>query len=108
MSILPIDLVLFALTALLLVYFLKRGRQEDLFKRGGLRLVVAGVTILGLGIILDVTSEFRQLDGYQLVGDSSANHYAMKALYLAAYVLVVAGVLRWLPLTAWLRDADDA
>ena len=74
------------------------GRQGDVDRRPGRRLLAGGLGLLLFGSLLDVTDNFESLGRFVVIGDTAVAAVLENGLgYLLGFGLLAAGLWRGLP-----------
>jgi diguanylate cyclase (GGDEF)-like protein len=86
------------LSAIIGLLWWRAGRRAFGGQAGHL-LLLAGFSLILFGTLVDITSNFKELDGFVIVGDTKGGAVLEKGVgYLGGSLLVALGFWRWLPL----------
>lgn len=84
------------------------GRRRIDFRHRGWRLVLGGFALILFGLLIDVSDEFPMLGGFVVIGDTPTEAFLEKIVgYTGGMVLVVVGLLRWLPTMAGFERINE-
>ena len=84
------------------------GTREQLHRERGWWLIVAGLFLLFLGSVIDITDNYEALGKYRFIGDTTEQAFIEKYVgFLGGFVLLLLGAANWLPLVGRTRRARD-
>lgn len=88
-------------TALLVVYLWREGKNEKLLQQKGWVAIIAGFCLILFASLLDITDNFPELNQYVVVGKTHTESFLEKIVgYLGGTVLVFIGFIHWCPIIA--------
>ncbi len=77
---------------------IRKPNKSDLSRIAGWRLLTSGFALIFFGSLIDITDNFESLNRFVFIGDTHVEAFLEKVVgYLAGYILVALGILRWLP-----------
>ena len=100
------EAVLLPIVAFGLLYLFWKGRREGLSSHAGLRYVTTGIVAFFLAVLVDFTDHFPALDSAVVLGKTDTSLYIKRIGYIVGCILVLVGVMRWLPLMTVLRNSE--
>lgn len=82
-----------------LAFLWRAGQQEPLYKRPGWGFMVAGLALLFIGAVLDITDNFPALSRFVVIGPTPAESFLEEFLCTSLGLgFLVWGIFKWLPL----------
>ena len=97
-----------AITGLLVAIASWIGVREQLHRQRGWWLIIAGLFLLFLGSVVDITDNYEGLNKYRVIGDTTHEAFIEKYVgFLGGFVLLLLGAAHWLPLVGRTRQARD-
>ena len=100
------EAVLLPIVAFGLFYLFWKGRRDGLSSHAGLRYVTTGIVAFFLAVLVDFTNHFPALDSAVVLGRTDTSLYIKRIGYIVGCILVLVGVMRWLPLMTALRNSE--
>lgn len=102
-----IDSSLVLITGSIVAYLCWRGFRQRLFGQRGYLLVSAGIALILMGLILDLSDDFPTLRKYVFNGRAAyADSLRWYGGYMLGGVLMLVGFAQWVPLIVTLRNAE--
>ena len=88
----------------ILVYLWWTGRKEDIQQQQGWGYILAGFSMLFVGMLVDVTDNFPSLNQYVVIGDTEYQAFLEKVVgYMFGSILLAVGFWKWMPTVISLR-----
>jgi PAS domain S-box-containing protein len=93
-----------ALSGLILILW-RAGRGREDLARSGWSFILAGLGLLLLASVLDIVNNYQSLNRFLVVGETEIGVFLKKYIgLLGGFVLVVIGLIRWIPSVQRLSD----
>lgn len=103
------ETLLTLVAGIIFLNLLRAGRSARLRKESGWSPIVAGFGLILLGTLLDLSDNFPALNRFVVLGETpAAKLLNMAAGYLPGFLLVAAGLRKWLPAVIRLKKTEGA
>ena len=87
-----------AVIAAVFVYFTALGKNSELRRHGGWRLILSGFGLILFGAVLDITDNFPRLNVFIVVGRTATEAFLEKIVgYTFGFLCLALGFWKWIP-----------
>lgn len=84
-------------------------RNRELHRLPGWRLLVSGIALIAFGAAIGLTGNFPDLSRYVVIGDTATRNFIEHVIgNFGGFLLVLIGLLKWLPEFVSLKGSDAA